>query len=166
MFYLWEELSVFFTSLLGQKRLILFLSWKIQVFKVTDGPTIVNCQRLLISSEAEKMYNGFYQVCSKKPQQSKTFWSKAQSKISLFFGLHVWLFTDMRNVGCSAKWTSSFQEGHRFAGLCFLLKIIKCQSKKKKKSLEKCLLDREKHLRHSFLQISIETWNGLDWKGP
>lgn len=131
MFYVWEELSVFFTSLLGQKRLILFLSLKIQVFKVTDGLAIVSCQRLLISSEAGKMYKWFYQVCSKKPQQSKTFWSKAQSKIPLSL-----------DCTCDSSYTWKmwvvpqnefhlFKSGTDLQGLCFLLKIMKCQSKKK-----------------------------------
>lgn len=151
MFFVWEELSVFFTPLLGQKRLILFLSRKIQVFKVTDGLTIFDCQRLLISSEAEKMYNGFYQVCSKKPQHGKTFWSKAQSKIPLSL-----------DCTCDSSYTWKmgavlqnelhlFKRGTDLQSWCFLLKIMKCQSKKKN------------HLKRASMQ-GKNTWVSHSWK--
>lgn len=124
-----------FFFLTGVKEVDSFLSPKIQVFKVTDGLVIVNCQRLFITSEAEKMYNGFYQVCSKKLQHRKIFWSKAQSKISHSLvctcdSSYAWgMWAVLQNeLHLFQKNFIFVKKGTDLQGWCKLLKILKCQS--------------------------------------
>lgn len=92
------------------------------------------------------MYNGFYQVCSKKPQHGKTFWSKHKAKYC-FLWLHVWLIISMKNVGSSAEWTSSlclFQKGFRFAGLMH--------------AIEDCCVNQIFHLKELPCKRKIPYW--------
>lgn len=72
--------------LTGANEVDLFLSQKIQVFKVTDGLAIVNWQRLLISSEAEKKcIMDFIRCALKSLSRVRLFDQKHKEKYRGFF---------------------------------------------------------------------------------